>query len=303
MASGKECLENDNAAPHTRSKSSNIQDYTIGKKLGEGAYAVVHSAFNKKTHDKLAMKIYDKEKILSNESRKKSVQREIKLLKQLDHPNIVKLYESIDTKKSLNLVMEHVEGKSLYEYIKEKNYDGRYLPENEVKIIIRQLLTGIAFMHSKNIAHRDLKLDNILLVDNRKHQDAEEPFTIKIIDFGFSVTTDHKSKQFCGTPSYMCPEIVKKQDYLPKASDVWALGILTYRMLYGVPPFRAPTEKELYAKIIKGVYYFPGDTKNDIDKPLPTNISEGAKDLIARMLKYDERERATAEELMMDKWI
>lgn len=98
---------------------------------------MVHTAFNKKTNDKLAMKIYDKEKILSNESRKRSVSREIQLLKRLNHPNIVKLYESIDTRKSLNLIMEHVEGKSLYEYVKEKNYSGRFIPEEEVKEIIR----------------------------------------------------------------------------------------------------------------------------------------------------------------------
>lgn len=111
------------------------------------------------------MKIYDKEKIFSNESRKRSVTREIQLLKRLDgHPNIVKLYNSIDTKKYLNLVMEHVEGKSLYEFVKERNYSGRYLPENVVKEIIRQLLKGVCFMHSKGIAHRDLKLDNILIV-------------------------------------------------------------------------------------------------------------------------------------------
>src|SRR5688500_14674986 len=104
-----------------------MSDYTLGKKLGEGAYAVVHTAFNKKTNDRLAMKIYDKEKILSNASRKRSVSREIHLLKKLDHPNIVKLYESIDTKKSLNLVMEHVEGTSLYDYVKLKNYTDRYI--------------------------------------------------------------------------------------------------------------------------------------------------------------------------------
>ncbi len=109
----------------------------LGKKLGEGAYAVVHTALNKKTNDRLAMKIYDKEKILSNASRKRSVTREINLLKKLDHPNIVKLYESIDTRKSLNLVMEHVEGTSLYEYVKMQNFDWRCLPEHEVKEIIR----------------------------------------------------------------------------------------------------------------------------------------------------------------------
>jgi serine/threonine protein kinase len=154
---------------------------------------VVHSALNKRTNDRLAIKIYDKEKILSNASRKRSVSREITLLKRLDHPNIVKLYESIDTPKSLNLVMEQVDGKSLYDYVKEKNYAGRYIPEIDVRHIIKQLAEGVEFMHSKQIAHRDLKLDNIILLENKRPKNLSEPvkkpFTIKIIDFGFSVTT------------------------------------------------------------------------------------------------------------------
>lgn len=149
----------------------------------------MHTALNKRTNDRLAIKIYDKEKILSNASRKRSVSREINLLKRLDHPNIVKLYESIDTAKNLNLVMEHVEGKSLYDYVKEKNYSGRYLDELEVRNIIKQLAEGIAFMHSKQIAHRDLKLDNIILVENKAPHVSKCHFNIKIIDFGFSVTT------------------------------------------------------------------------------------------------------------------
>ena len=119
-----------------RSKSS-ITDYQLGRKLGEGAYAVVHCAYNKKTKDKLAIKIYDKEKVLSNESRKRSLSREINLLNKLDHPNIVKLYDTIDTRKSVNLVMENVEGKSLYEYVKERNYERRFIPEADVKILVK----------------------------------------------------------------------------------------------------------------------------------------------------------------------
>ena len=118
------------------------------------------------------------------------------------------------------------------------------------------------------MAHRDLKLDNILLIDHRKtsllgnarnRKEPQKPFTIKIIDFGFSVTTEKLQKQFCGTPSYMAPEIVKKLDYNAKSTDIWALGVLTYRLLYGVPPFRAPSEKELYSKIMKGVYSYPSE--------------------------------------------
>ena len=154
------------------------------------------------------------------------------------------------------------------------------------------MLTGVGFMHSKNIAHRDLKLDNILLIENKTKE--EVPFIIKIIDFGFSVTTEKPSKQFCGTPSYMAPEIVKKIEYDPKATDIWALGILAYRMLYGVPPFRAPTEKDLYSKITKGSYYFPSEEKNDPEKPLPTNVSAEAKDIISKMLQYKQIDRASA---------
>ena len=102
----------------------------------------------------------------------------------------MRLYESIDTKKTLNLVMEHIEGKSLYEHVKEKNYAGRFIPEEEVKMIIKQLLTGIKYMHDKEIAHRDLKLDNILLVDKPSLIFPQDPITIKIIDFGFSVTCE-----------------------------------------------------------------------------------------------------------------
>jgi serine/threonine protein kinase len=86
--------------------------------------------------------------------------------------------------------MEHVEGKSLYEYVKEKNYSGRFIPEDEVKLIIKQLITGVSFMHSRDIAHRDLKLDNILLIENKNPTSDQDRFRIKIIDFGFSVTTE-----------------------------------------------------------------------------------------------------------------
>lgn len=105
-------------------------------------------------------------------------------------------------------------------------------------------------MHDKNIAHRDIKLDNLLIIENRgSSATLKHNFTVKIIDFGFCITTEKLQTQFCGTPSYMAPEIVKKQEYDAKATDIWSIGILAYRMLYGVPPFKAPTEKELYLKI------------------------------------------------------
>ncbi len=101
----------------------------------------------------------------------------------------------------------------------------------------------------------------------------------------------------------MAPEIVKKQEYDAKATDLWALGILAYRLLYGVPPFRAPTEKELYAKITKGYYTFPSELKNDPVKALPTNISEEAKDFIRLLLKYAPEDRPSADSILKHEWI
>lgn len=102
----------------------------------------------------------------------------------------------------------------------------------------------------------------------------------------------------------MAPEIVKKQEYDPKASDIWAIGILTYRMLYGIPPFRGSNEKELYQKIIKGVYSFPDLTKNmeSTEQKVPGYISEGAKDIINVMIKYEGKDRMSADELLKHDW-
>lgn len=120
---------------------------------------------------------------------------------------------------------------------------------------------------------------------------------VKIIDFGFSVTTDKLQKQFCGTPSYMAPEIVKKLEYDAKSTDVWAIGILTYRMLYGVPPFKANSEKELYNKIMKGSFSFPPSSENE-----NIVVSEHVKDIIKLMLSYDSSERPSTEGLLKHPW-
>jgi MAP/microtubule affinity-regulating kinase len=144
------------------------------------------------------MKIYKKYKLL-DPNRRKSVKREIKLMEKMKHPNIIRLYEVIDTSKYVILVMEYVGGGSLHGYL--KSMPNRRLEEPEAKRVFRQLLEGIKYCHSRCITHRDIKLENILL---------DEKNNIKIIDFGFStcIPNDKKIKIFCGTPSYMAPEIV-----------------------------------------------------------------------------------------------
>jgi MAP/microtubule affinity-regulating kinase len=171
-----------------------------------------------------------------------ALHKEIQTLSQMDHPNIMALFEVIDTRMNVNLVMEMCNGKSLYHYIKKK--ENMRLPEELCRIIFRQLVDGIAYLHSNDIVHRDLKLDNILI-------DPSDGNRIKIIDFGFSIraSADQKLTLFCGTPHYMDPDISRKKDYNGHAADVWALGVILFILLTGKLPFFGEFEQDLYRKI------------------------------------------------------
>lgn len=177
--------------------------------------------------------------------RKKQAIREIRILSRLNHQNVVRLFEAIDTPKYVYLVMEYVQGESLHAHLKAQ--PNRRFPEEKAKHIIKQLIGILSYLHSRNVTHRDIKLENII-IDKRG--------IIKLIDFGFCCCTsnDVKLKIFCGTPSYMCPEIVMKKDYSGPPTDIWATGILLFAMLCGQFPFRGMTDKELYKKIARGYF-------------------------------------------------
>ena len=140
------------------------------------------------------------------------------------------------------------------------------------------------YLHDIQICHRDLKLENIL-IDERNN--------LKLIDFGFSVCTPHDSKLkiFCGTPSYMAPEIVLKKEYNGFATDVWSLGVILYLILAGNHPFKGASERELYAKIGKGMY------------SIPEHVPHDAKRLIVKMLTFDATKRPSIKEICTDKWV
>ena len=197
--------------------------------------------------------------------------------------------------------MEHVKGKSLYSYLKFRR--NRRIEENEAKKVFKSLLEGINYLHLQNIAHRDLKPDNILLED-RYGSNKSLDFTVKIIDFGFSISMQgqKKLKTFCGTPSFMAPEIVTKKDYCGKQADIWALGILLFSMVCGRCPFRAENERDLYRKIARGVFSFPDEFYSKADEYKDLKISDKLKELIKKILVVNPDKRPTCAEILKDEW-
>ena len=179
------------------------------------------------------------------------------------------------------LVMEHIEGISLLSHLKSKN--GRKLAEEEARRLFRHIMRAVCYIHGKNVTHRDIKLENLLLTPQR---------IVKLIDFGFSacVPPEKRLKIFCGTPSYMAPEIVQKKEYLGAPADIWACVILLFAMLCGQFPFRSSTDKDLYRKITKGLFN------------VPEHVSFSGKRLICRILEVDPSKRPSAEDILRDQW-
>ena len=201
-------------------------------------------------------------------------------MERLDHKGIAKLYEAFDTHKQVFLIMEYVDGGSLHGYLKSK--PNRQMNELEAKFLFKQVVMAIYYCHQRHVTHRDIKLENILLNEHKNQ--------IKLIDFGFStcIPNDKKIKIFCGTPSYMAPEIVTKKEYCGPPADIWALGVLLFALLCGRFPFRGQNDKELYKKICKAELDFPD------------NVSILARNFLGKIFKPVAEHRPTAKDLLKD---
>ena len=255
-----------------------IDDYLITRELGKGSYAVVKLAMDKKSKNKYAIKIYSKTCLIDPQLRN-TVKNEINILKQIDNENVMKLYEVIDTQSNLYLVLEYINGINLLEIIKnEKNH---FIKESRAKKIFLKVVQGINYCHQINIYHRDIKLENILVLKDD---------SIKIIDFGFGIIcrADTYQKLFCGTKSYMPPEIVNKEKYIASYSDIWSLGVLFYAMLFGVFPFKGKDEEELFDKIKEAKISFPEYNP----------ISDKIKELFGKIFVVNPSERIPLDEMI-----
>lgn len=261
--------------------TGDIEDYLVGPSIGQGAYATVKLSVHKATSSQVAIKVYDKAKMMEPH-RRRNLLREVEILKKLDHPNCVKMLEAISAPKGIFLVMEYVPGESLHAYIQRKPF--KKLEDAEARTVFGQVVAGLEYCHGLSISHRDIKLENVIIDTQNR---------VKIIDFGFSTLTEaeERTKVFCGTPSYMAPEIVQRKEFLGAAADLWALGVLLYTLLSGIFPFRGLTDKELYAKIAKGIFSFPHC------------IPQSARTLIQSLLSVDPGRRPTCSQILQHSWV
>ena len=282
------CYNSSNISTFYKSKFSenDLSNYEIGRTLGKGAYAIVKVCTNKITKEKYAVKIYEKSK-LNDGSKKKCVSREIEILKRINHNNIAKLYDVITTDKQILILQELVIGISLREYYNNEIRNQKGISEHKSNIfkkIFKQIFDAMNYIHKKNIAHRDIKLENILMTKN---------YEIKIIDFGFGMYNPENKLQnfFCGTPNYMAPEIAFKRPYNGQKADLWSLGVLVYKLFCADFPFKGKNEKELYKSIERGKFRVANYTP------------EYVKKIIVGMIVLNPNKRMSCESVLKSEWL
>ncbi|XP_024859820.1 MAP/microtubule affinity-regulating kinase 3a isoform X9 [Kryptolebias marmoratus] len=274
-----------------RSRSSDepqqphVGNYRPLKTIGKGNFAKVKLARHILTGREVAIKIIDKTQLNPNSLQK--LFREVRIMKILNHPNIVKLFEVIETERTLYLVMEYASGGEVFDYLVAH---GR-MKEKEARAKFRQIVSAVQYCHQKHIVHRDLKAENLLL-------DAD--MNIKIADFGFSneFTLGNKLDTFCGSPPYAAPELFQGKKYDGPEVDVWSLGVILYTLVSGSLPFDGQNLKELRERVLRGKYR------------IPFYMSTDCENLLKRFLVLNPAKRGTLEvredgknQIMKDRWI
>jgi 5'-AMP-activated protein kinase catalytic alpha subunit len=255
-----------------------VSHYAVGKTIGEGTFGKVKKGIHKLTGVPVAIKILEKDKIVDLADVER-VKREIHILIRIDHPNVIRLYEVIDSPKHIFLIMEFAPGGELFDHIVAC---GR-VKEREACRFFHQIVNGVDYCHKQGIIHRDLKPENLLL---------DKITGIKIVDFGLGNLAPEGTllKTACGSPCYAAPEMIAGKRYHGPGVDLWSLGVILFALLCGYLPFEDPNTTKLYEKIMGGKY------------ELPAFLSQGGADLIQKLLTTDPKRRCTVEQLRKHPW-
>ncbi|XP_063692246.1 MAP/microtubule affinity-regulating kinase 3-like isoform X30 [Bolinopsis microptera] len=283
VSSGRSAHKRESGKPHS-SRSSGAEDsqhvgkYKLLKTIGKGNFAKVKLARHLPTGREVAVKVIDKTQM--NQTSIQKLNREMKIMKRLNHPNIVRLYEVIETEKTLYLVMEYASGGEVFDYLVAH---GR-MKEKEARQKFRQIVSAVQYCHQKGIIHRDLKAENLLL-------DAE--MNMKLADFGFSneFTAGTKLDTFCGSPPYAAPELFQGKKYDGPEVDVWSLGVILYTLVSGSLPFDGQNLKELRERVLRGKYR------------IPFYMSTDCENLLKKFLILNPVKRHSLEAIMNDRWM
>ncbi|XP_076011892.1 serine/threonine-protein kinase 33 [Genypterus blacodes] len=281
--------------PHVRlAEDADLKKiFTLGKKLGQGSFGVVNEATHIETQIKWAIKKICKPE--PGSTKVELLEQEVSILKQVNHANIIHLKEVFETPLTMYLVTELCDGGNLRELLQRKTF----FIEDETRHIIQSLAGAIVYLHKRDIVHRDLKLENIL-VKGSLHGDDYSMINIKVTDFGLSVKTDGVGieisllRDTVGTFIYMAPEMINDRGY-SQWCDVWSIGVIMYMLLCGEPPFFSKSKTKLFHMIMKGELQFT--------QPIWNTVSNEAKHVLTHLLQVDPACRMSANQLLDNPWI
>ena len=265
---------------------TNLSDiYDIKEKLGSGKFGLIKLGINKKTNQKVAIKIMSKKKM--EDSDLELVRTEIEILKICQHPNIIQLYDVFENINYFYIIMEYCSGGDLFSYLEKRNFR---LPENQACKFMHKMCAAIYYIHQYGIAHRDLKPENVLMTSNDENAD------LRILDFGLSkiIGPNEKTREPYGTLSYVAPEVLLDIPY-GKEVDLWSLGVIAYLMLSGSLPFDdRESEEEIARKTVSEDPPYKGS--------IWKKISDEAKDFIKKLLVKNPEKRMNVKEALQHEW-
>jgi len=254
--------------------------------LGTGSYGCVRECLHRSTGEKYAVKTIEKSKV----DRLDHIQQEIQLLRSIDHPGVMKMVDCYEDEDFVHIVTEKYTGGELFDKIIDHTTEYGCLPEDEAARIIKSLLVSVQYLHSKDIVHRDIKPENVLF------DTAEEGSSVKLIDFGLSQRhglTDSAMQDRVGTLYYMSPDVLRGE--YDRSCDLWAIGIVSYILLCGYPPFNGTSDYEVQDAIRRGHLVF--------EENVWGNLSKCSKDFVNNLLCKDSSKIGTAADALCHPWI